>query len=158
MRRALLLFCLVAAACSRSDAVREGAKVALDFTLSVDGKVVDATSRGETLRFRVGSGEVLAGLEEKLAGLKAGEERLIVLPPEKGYGLVDPARVQKLPLSAFKGLNAPLKPGLSVSGLSQGRAATGKVVAVSKTEATLDFNHPLAGKTLEFRVKVLSVE
>ncbi|MBI3288432.1 MAG: peptidylprolyl isomerase, partial [Elusimicrobia bacterium] len=62
------------------------------------------------------------------------------------------------PASAFKDLKAPLKPGMTVEGFENGQVVSSRVLSVEAGRVTLDFNHPLAGKTLDFSLKVLSVD
>lgn len=138
--------------------VKAGTEVKIDYKLTVDGEVVDTSEGREPLTYVQGEGQIIPGLERELAGLTEGATKHVTVQPEDGYGAVNPAAVQKLPRSAF-GENAQnLEAGMVVTGQNAGRPVQAKVVAVGPKEITLDMNHPLAGKTLEFDVKVVSVK
>lgn len=149
---------LLACACSRPDgSIREGSRVRLHYTLSVDGAVRE-TSRGrEPLEYLAGSKDVIAGLDEALRGVRAGEEKTVIIPPEKAYGPVKSDEIESVPLASLAGMGK-IEPGVSIHGLRHGRPASGKVKEVSLGRAVLDFNHELAGKTLTFTVSVVSVD
>jgi len=134
-----------------------GPTVKFSYTLTVEGKQVDSSVGKEPLTATLGSGEIIPGLEDALAGMKAGEKRNVVVPPEKGYGAYREAGVQKVPKTSFKD-SARLKPGMVVSGKSNGQPFQAMVREISEKEITLDLNHPLAGKTLNFDIEVLSVQ
>ena len=110
----------------------------------------------EAVVFTQGLGQVIRGLDEGVLGMKEGEERRMTLPPERAYGYPDPAAVEEIPLAALAGVG-PLKPGMTVHGVRGGKAASGRVIRLEAKNAVLDFNNPLAGKTLDLRVRVLSV-
>lgn len=138
--------------------VRKGSRVRIHYSLTVDGKAVESSEGGKPLEFTQGAGEVVPGLDEALLGLKPGQERGVSVPPEKGYGRANPAAVRKVPLSSFQSQPVALKAGMTVEGMSGGRLVTGRVLRLEGQDAVLDMNHPLAGKTLEIRVRVVGVE
>jgi FKBP-type peptidyl-prolyl cis-trans isomerase 2 len=140
-----------------SPKVRKGSVVKIHYILEVDGRKVDSTYEREPIEFRPGRGRLIEGLEEGVLGLKAGEEKTITLTPDKGYGMPDRQAVQKVPLERFGAQVWKLKPGASVQGRRHGRLVTARVLAVDGKDATLDFNHPYAGKILTFKVKVVEV-
>lgn len=156
-RPLLLILALLPAACSRLPAVRPGSRIAFDYVLRDGDRIVDSTRGREPAQAVVGSGDLLPGLEAGLLGLSPGESRTVTLPPERAYGAVDPAAVQSAPLSRFGALAKGLKPGMTVSGLRGGKAVSARVVRVAGAAVLLDFNHPLAGKTLTYDVTVRSV-
>ncbi|MBI3552685.1 MAG: peptidylprolyl isomerase [Elusimicrobia bacterium] len=132
--------------------------VKMEYTLAVDGRVVDSSAAGGPFQFKAGAGEIVPGLEEGLMGLRPGDERTLTVSAERGYGLHDPTAIQQVSLKDFGPLAKDLKVGRAVQGLRGGKPAEGQIVALDDKSATLDFNHRLAGKTLVFKVKVLSVE
>ncbi len=97
-----------------------------------------------------GIGQVIEGLDKALLGMKIGEEKKITIPPEEAYGEVIPELIQKIPLQIFRDNNLEPKEGMHIT-TNHGIA---KVISVNEEEVELDFNHPLAGKTLIFEVKV----
>jgi FKBP-type peptidyl-prolyl cis-trans isomerase SlyD len=135
----------------------QGALVRFHYTLTVDGKKMETSSGREPVSAVVGSGDLIFGLEEALGGMKPGEKRRVVIPPEKGYGLRHAEGVQKVPRAAFRGL-AGLKPGVIVGGMANGRPFRAIVKDVNEREVVLDLNHPLAGKTLLFDLELVSIE
>lgn len=147
------------AACRQRQAViRAGSQVAVEYTLYVDGEKRETNAAGEPRRFVSGSGDILRGLDQELQGLTVGAVKSVELPPEKAYGLRDEASVRSEPRKAFEGLGAELKPGLVIKGALDGQAAEARILSVGGETLRLDFNHPLAGKTLRFDVRVVSVE
>lgn len=137
--------------------IANGSKVTLHYTLTVEGQVVDSSKGREPLNYVHGSGQIIPGLEQHLIGLKKGDKKSVVIPPEGGYGPHHPQGVQKVPRTAFKD-SSTLKPGDIVSAQMSGKEFQATVTLLSETEVTLDLNHPLAGKTLSFDVEVVSVE
>jgi FKBP-type peptidyl-prolyl cis-trans isomerase SlyD len=137
--------------------IKEGSKVSINYKLTVDGVVVDSSDGRGPLTYTQGSGQIIPGLEKQLAGLKAGDKRSVVVEAVEGYGEHNPDAVQKVPRAAFKEADK-LKVGSVVGGQVGGQDFEAVVVAVDPKEITLDLNHPLAGKTLNFDVEVVSVE
>ncbi len=98
----------------------------------------------------LGAGYLIKGLEEALKGMKEGEERTIEIPPEKGFGKRDPNLIKLVSESEFKRHGTKPSPGMIV----QADNLRGKVLSVSSGRVRVDFNHPLAGKTLIYNVKI----
>ena len=136
--------------------IKDGSKVAINYTLTVDGRVVDSSEGKEPLSYTQGSGQIIPGLEEQLKGLAKGEKKTVEVPPAKGYGERNDAAVQKVPRSSFKD-GGDLEVGMMVSGQAQDQNFQAKVIEVGDKDVTLDLNHPLAGKTLNFEVEVVEV-
>lgn len=152
----LAVVLLAGAGCNKNMAIANGKAVKINYTLTVDGKVVDSSQGKPPLAFVHGTGQIIPGLEEALMGMKAGEKKQVTVGPEKGYGPIDPKAQQKIPKNKFKDTK-DLKVGVVVNGQSNGQPIQAKVVAVGPKDVTLDFNHPLAGKTLNFDVEVVEV-
>lgn len=155
MRSALLALAL--AACSRP-AVGPDSRVVLEYELTSNGALIEASPKDEPLTMTMGAEAVPAAVEAELLGLRPGDEKTIDLTAERAFGAYDPAKVKSVPLAKFGGQAAKLKPGAKVSGVEGGRAVESRVVKVENGAATLDFNHPLAGKPLRYRLKVVAVE
>lgn len=137
--------------------IQKGSKVSIHYTLKVEGKIVDSSKERGPLTFTHGQGEIIPGLEEELRGLKVGDKKSAVIPPEKGYGPRFQEAVQKVPGSAFQQKDT-LKIGDIVTGQVSGKPFQATIVDISETEVTLDMNHPLAGKELNFDVEIVTVE
>lgn len=141
------------------DVIRQGAEVTLHFALSLeDGTAVDSNFEGEPATFKVGDGSLLPGFEQVLMGLEAGASESFSIPPEQGFGQPNPNNLQQMDRREFDpGLN--LEPGLVLSFADASQAELPGVVAEMNDEfVTIDFNHPLAGRTIQFDVKIISVK
>jgi FKBP-type peptidyl-prolyl cis-trans isomerase SlpA len=132
-------------------------EVTLHFALKLDnGDVVDSTFDKQPATFKVGDGSLLPGFEQALFGLKAGDKRTLQVEPEQGFGQPNPQNVQVMGRSQFEGMD--LSEGLLV--IFNDAANTelpGIVKAFDDSQVTIDFNHPLAGKTLSFDVEIIEV-
>jgi peptidylprolyl isomerase len=124
-----------------------------------DGKVFDSSEGKLPLQFEVGKGEVIKGFDDAVLGMDVNEEKEITIKPEEAYGKREEKLVQHVPRAVF-GENAyKLKAGV-VLGLKDpsGRTINASVADVSEDKVTLDLNHPLAGKTLKFKIKVVEIK
>lgn len=137
--------------------IEKGSIVKIHYTLTVDGQVADSSQGGEPLEFEFGAGMIIAGLEENLAGKKTGDKLQTTIPPEKAYGFHNPQAVQVVPKEAFGEQAKQFAPGGVISGEMQGQPFQAYIVAVTDADVTLDLNHPLSGKTLNFEVEVVHV-
>ncbi len=138
--------------------VSTGKQVAIEYTLTLgDNEIVDTNVDKEPLVFVHGKDQVLTGLESALEGMTAGESKKVVLEPEEAYGQVIQDALIKVPLDQLP--DDVREEGALVQGKNtDGQMIRGQVDSIEEDEATIDFNHPLAGKTLHFDVKILSVE
>lgn len=136
--------------------IQKGSEVTFHYQLTVDSKLVDSSPAGSPLTYVQGSGQMIPGLEEQMKGLKKGSKKKFSVPPEKGYGPVNPQAFQNVPLKSFRKAKG-LKVGTIVSGKFSGSPIQARVIAIEDKNVTLDLNHPLAGKTLQFDVEVLKV-
>ncbi len=138
--------------------VANGRTVRINYTLTVDGKVVDSTKGRKPMEFREGAHEVIPGFEKGVMGMKVGQKKSFRVKPEEGYGLVNPKAFQEVPR---KRLPAGVTPKAGMILLAQGkdgRRIPVKIKEVRKDAVVIDFNHPLAGKTLNFNVEVVDVK
>ena len=135
--------------------VSAGTRVYLNFSLSLeDGSEVDSIYGGEAVSFAVGDGNLLPGFEEKVIGMKSGERRLYRVPPEDAFGQPNEANVQRVAREGFDS-DIALELGLVCSFAdAAGGELPGMIVAFDDDEVTVDFNHPLAGRTVLFDVQV----
>jgi FKBP-type peptidyl-prolyl cis-trans isomerase 2 len=138
--------------------VRAGSKVSIEYTLSLDdGSVLDSTVGDEPVQFEQGSKQVIVGLNEALIGMKLDEQKRVTVPPEKGYGEKDPLAFRPIPLEKIP-LEARV-PGTELGTEDeQGRPILMRVERIEGDQAILDFNHPLAGLTLVFDLKVVAID
>ena len=128
--------------------------VSIHYTLSDDsGEVIQTSEGGSPLEYLQGYGNVVPGLEEALEGASIGEELKTVIPPEKGYGLVDPSWVQMAPRSSFHNIE-PLEVGMALMTQTEDGPRRFMVTEIGDEEVEVDGNHPLAGLNLHFSVHV----
>lgn len=131
--------------------------VTLEYTLTVDGEVVDSSKDHGPIAFIQGQGQIIPGLEKALYGMAVGESKQVVVPPAEAYGESDPEAFLEIPASEFPP-EIPLEPGVGI----QLRDPSGQVFdafidRVEGDTVVLNFNHPLAGKELHFEVKVVGI-
>ncbi len=137
--------------------------VTLNFSLSlVNGEVIDTNFDKEPVSFRIGDGNMLPGFEEELLSLGAGDEIEKIIPSLCAFGEINPKNIQHFPIAKFKHLLEdeliPTEKGSVVSFKDPaGFDLPGIVKQVTAQEMVVDFNHPLAGKDIVFRAKVISV-
>lgn len=138
--------------------VSEGKSVSMEYTLTLENKeVLDSNVGGEPLTFTQGSHQIIPGLETALNGMKAGERKQVTVAPEEGYGKIDPQAIQEVPIDQIP--PDARKVGVQLQGKDgQGRVVHPTVTEVKEQVVVLDFNHPLAGKTLYFDVKILDIQ
>ena len=138
--------------------IQPGSRVKIHFTLSLeDGTEALSTLEEEPLECVIGDGTLREGMEMALYGLRAGEEQLITLSPEHGWGLRDPNLIHNLPCSEFPP-EMKLEPGQIIAfDSSEGEEVAGTVLSLDDHQVEVDFNHPLAGHSVRFWVKVLEV-
>ncbi|MBJ6762372.1 peptidylprolyl isomerase [Corallococcus sp. H22C18031201] len=139
-------------------------KIAKDCVVSIeyrmhlgDGNVVDESEPGEPLEYLQGYEEIVPGLEKVLEGKQAGESLKVVVGPDEGYGDYDPEGVEEVPRSEFPE-DLEIQAGGVLSATDpDGDEVDFLVKEVRKDSVLVDFNHPLAGKTLHFEVTVKGV-
>lgn len=138
--------------------VTSGKEVSIEYTLTLEDKtIVDTNVGGEPFTFVQGNQQVIPGLEKEVEGLKVGDTKKITVKPEEGYGAVN----KEAFLEVDKGQLPPeaLHAGAQIQGQTpDGQPLRGQVKEVKDTTVVLDFNHPLAGQTLYFDVKVLDIK
>ena len=137
--------------------IEEGKKVTIHYKLEVEGETVDSSEGREPFTFIQGEGQIIPGLEKELEGHAVGDKVEAEIPPAEAYGEYDQAAVQSVPKSAFASTDE-LNVGDVVKGQGQQGSFQARVAEIKDEEVTLDLNHPLAGKTLEFKVEVVGVE
>lgn len=136
--------------------------VEVSYVLTVDGQVFDTATKEQPLDYIHGTKMLIPKFEAEIEGKEAGDTFAFSVAPAEGYGEYNPKRVIKLPLSSFE-INGELhreflEVGRQLPMLNQnGHVEYARVTQVTEDGVTMDFNHDLAGKTLEFKGEVLSV-
>lgn len=139
--------------------VSEGTRVFLNFSVSLeDGSEVDSNFGGESVNFVIGDGSLLPGFEQLLFGMSPGERQMFVVRPENAFGQPNDDNVQYLPRAQFDD-EPDLEIGLVFSFAdARGGEVPGMIIAFDEEEVTVDFNHPLSGRTILFDVLIHRVE
>jgi FKBP-type peptidyl-prolyl cis-trans isomerase 2 len=138
--------------------VQDGAEVSFDYTLTDDGgKVIDSSKGKEPMNYTHGKGQIIPGLEREMAGMAVGAEKKVTVKPEDAYGPVNPQAFQEVPKDKLP--PDALKVGIVLTAQGpQGQAVPVRVHEIKEKTVVMDFNHPLAGKTLSFDIKITAVK
>jgi FKBP-type peptidyl-prolyl cis-trans isomerase 2 len=122
-----------------------------------DGTEFDSSrSRGEPMTFQLGSGHVIPGFDDAVSAMEVGDTQDVHLEPLQAYGEHDPDALQEVPLSQFPG-EMELKVDATVYGeRDDGGQMMARIIAIGKDTVSLDLNHPMAGKNLNFNIELLS--
>ncbi len=139
--------------------------VTLTYKLSVGGELLQETSPEDPFAFIYGIGQTLPAFDEHLASKAAGDTFAFTLTPETGYGEYNPKLIQQVDIAAFEGApEGTLTKGNTVpmqmvdqSNPSQAQTVWGTIAEIEEKVIHMDFNHPLAGKTLDFSGDILEV-
>ncbi len=137
--------------------VSDGKTIFMEYTLMLeDKKVLNTNVGGVPLSFTQGSHQIVLGLESAIKGMKVGERKQVTVTPEQGYGPVNPHALQEVPLEKIP--ENARNVGTKIQGKdAQGRMRHARVSEVNEHMVVLDYNHPLAGQTLFFDVKILDI-
>ena len=139
------------------DSVQDGVVVSMEYSLHVDGELLDTSDGQGPLQFLVGYGNVISGLEQEMMGMKIGDSKAVVVQPEDGYGEFDEEAFITVPRDQFpKDIPVEVDTELTVRD-DEGHARYARVDSVEGDNVRLDFNHPLAGAELHFHVKIVAL-
>jgi FKBP-type peptidyl-prolyl cis-trans isomerase SlyD len=131
--------------------------VTIHYTLRNDAsEVLDSSAGGEPLAYIQGHGNIVAGLEKALEGRRSGDRFSVTVPPAEGYGVRDPALVQRLPRRTLQGAGE-IQRGMQFQARDQDGVRVFTVTAVAGDMVTLDGNHPLADQNLHFEIEIVDV-
>ena len=142
--------------------IAKNSVVEVIYEVRVDGKVVDSVSKDAPLDYIQGMGMLIPKFEQEIEGQEPGYEFDFIINPEDEYGEHDPKAVVEIPKSAFM-VNGVLRDDLLVAGNvipmfnSANEVCQGTVAEVKDETVVMDFNHPMAGKVMNFKGQVLTV-
>lgn len=137
--------------------VADNLVISMDYVLTVEGEILDSSEGGEPIDFLHGHGNIIPGLEKEIYGMAINESRKVTVKPEEGYGVFDPESVSDIPKTEFPE-EIPLELGIELQMKDQdGEILLARITEVNEESIKLDFNHPLAGKLLEFNVTVVKI-
>lgn len=132
--------------------------VGIDYTLRDDkGEVIDTNEGYPPLEFLQGFNQIIPGLEQALYGMEMGDAKTVVVAPADGYGEYNPDAQEAVPLDMFPD-DMDVEEGMSIQVQDQNGQVLQAIIAEMDDEGvTLDFNHPLAGLTLHFDVRIVGL-
>lgn len=138
--------------------ITKGSVVRFEYTVSDEnGAVLQSNIGKEPVTYTHGQQEIIPGLENALSKMAVNEEKSIRVKPEEGYGQVDPKGFKEVPKSDLPVSDPQVGTPLNARG-PQGEELLIHIREVKRNTVILDFNHPLAGKTLNFDVKVVGID
>ena len=139
-----------------SNTVSNGKVITLEYTVKLqDGQVVDTNVGGDPLTYTQGANQIIRGVESAVEGMEVGQTKQAVVPPNEGYGDRDPNALHEI---SKEKVPQEAKVGTQLHGKdATGREIRPVVSAIKDDTVVLDFNHPLAGKTLHFDLKVVNI-
>lgn len=138
---------------------KKGDTVVVEYTGKLETGEVFDTSKGKApLEFELGSGKVIPGFDKGITGMNVGEEKMISIAPENAYGQRNPAYIKDLPRKTVPN-EVDVTPGhMLIFKRQDGLSMPAMIVSADSDVVKVDFNHPLAGKTLKFTVKLIKIK
>jgi FKBP-type peptidyl-prolyl cis-trans isomerase SlyD len=133
--------------------------VRLDYTLTLsDGELYDSSADSGPLEYLQGHGQLISGLEEALYDMAVGDEKDVVVTPDIAYGEYDPDAVQSIARDVFP-QDMALEPGMSIDLYDEDadEELEATIEEVDDAAVVVNFNHPLAGETLNFHVQIAGI-
>lgn len=143
--------------------IEKNTMVSLSYQLEVEGKIADKAGSDKPLEYVHGTGMLLPRFEQEVEGKEPGDSFEFTLSPGEGYGEYNHEYKFDIPKTSFAGEDGRIREDLLQPGLlipmynSAGQIVQGMIAAVGEESVTMDFNHPMAGKTLHFTGKVEAV-
>ena len=142
--------------------VQQGDHVIIEFeSMLEDGEIVESSSDSGPMEYEVGTGIMPSGFENALIGMGVGDEKSIILSPDEAFGHKDDKLLHTVKRSVF-GENVQPKPGMVLGMTLQKEGKSQKIPAlvtgVQGEDVLLDFNHPLAGKTINYKLTLKSIK
>ena len=138
--------------------VKSGDTVHIHYTGTLtDGTVFDSSEGRDPLKFEVGSGQIIPGLDTAMPGMSVGEKKTVEVPADQAYGQIDPNARQQVPREGIPA-DIPLDPGTQLQVQTEnGQVLPVTVLEVTEEHVTLDANHALAGKDLTFDIELVAI-
>ncbi len=138
---------------------QKGNHVRVEYEGSLDdGRIFDSTEQhGFPMRLTIGAGVYLKAFEHALIGMEVDEVKVIRLSPQEAYGEYLPERLETIERKTLPNKSKLEEGTLIILTNSEGKETPAKVVDLTETEVTLDFNHPLAGIPLNFRLTLIEI-
>jgi len=151
---AVLVTMFLMLGCSSAPTAKDGDTVKVNYVGTLeDGTQFDSSEGREPLEFVVGAGQMIAGFDKGVVGMKVGDKKTITIAPEDAYGFPSDERIMEVDKSNFPP-DLELEVGMELSGPG-GYPVT--VKEITDSAVTIDANHPLAGKTLTFELELVEI-
>ena len=142
----------------QANVVKDGSVVSLQYSLSEEnGSLIESNKGKDPLKYTHGSKQIVPGLEKELTGMKVGGEKRVKVKPEDGYGLVNPKSFQEVAKEQIPANGMKVGATLAAKG-PQGQEIPVRIHEIKEKTVVLDLNHPMAGKTLLFDIKILDIQ
>ena len=136
--------------------IQDGSQVKMHFSLMLeDQTVIDTNFDKEPVCFFIGDGNLLPGFEKVLIGMQTNQEGTFEIEPKEAFGQHNNQNVQTLELSSF---DDNIEVGAVYSFQNGDGELPGVIIEINESTVQVDFNHPLAGKIILFKVKILAIE
>ncbi len=143
---------------TKSETIKNGDKIKVEYTGKFsDGKVFDSSKGREPLCFEVGSKQVIPGFEQAVIGMKKDESKTFLIKSEEAYGAVRAELVMVVPKNKLPEKPEPQPGMMLVMQGPTGQKLPARITKVADGSVTIDLNHPLAGKDLNFEIKVMGI-
>ena len=155
----IVLIVILLSGCASQQAVKAGDQVKVEYVGTFDdGTVFDSSEKhGQPLEFQAGVGQMISGFDNAVVGMKVGEEKNIRLQPAEAYGEHDPQLVQKVSRDQMPEESEPEVGMMIAVNTPDGMQLPATITEITEEEITLDLNHPMAGKVLNFNIKVVDI-
>lgn len=139
------------------DVVTQDVVVSMDYSLIVEGQLIDSSENYGPLEFIQGHKNIIPGLENEIEGMQIGETKEVVVQPQDGYGEYDENAYADIPRNQFPpSFNFELGKSVRLSHPS-GQLINATISEIGENDVRLDLNHPLAGKELKFSATIVSL-
>ena len=138
---------------------KNGDNVSVHYTGTFDdGTKFDSShDRGEPISFTVGAGQMISGFDDAVNGMNVGQTKSVKLQPEQAYGNANPDAIQVAPKTEFPEGFEFIEGGVVQGQYPNGQPFQATISEVRENDVTVDFNHPMAGKTLNFEIELVSI-
>ncbi|MCX8084216.1 MAG: FKBP-type peptidyl-prolyl cis-trans isomerase [Calditerrivibrio sp.] len=140
--------------------IKNGSKIKICYTArGLDGELLDATPVNEPISFLIGGGELPEEIEKNLIGMTVGEKKKIIMTPDKLFGEWSEENVLLIPKELLPAEVGEIQPSKFIDLKdNNGNMFRGFVLEINEKGYVIDFNHPFAGKTIEYNIEIVAVE
>ena len=135
-----------------------GQKITFHYTLVVEGEMLETTVGKEPVTYIEGTSTIIPGLIKAISSMKVGESKDVRVMPEDAYGEINKEAFRNIPKSTFPKDFVAKKDMVLEFQTPEGETVPGIVSEIKEDFVVISFNHPLVGKTLDFKIDIVSVE